>query len=144
MIRRIVLALCAIALFACSKKDGGDVTVTGDRPGQTGCMDCLTLISPTGAVKLDTAQIKNSGATLTGAQLDLITSGGQSVTLPVAQSGLGKADFAAASKLDGMPAASDCKSWGSASAKLKVNYTTASGAKGDVTMKVPVKVQDCP
>ncbi len=144
MIRLITLALCALALVACSKKEGGDVTVTGDRPGESGCLDCLTLISPAGEVKLDTSKIQSSGATLTAVQLDLSASGGQAVTLPVAGNGLGKADLAVVEKLDGMPAANDCKAWGSASANLKVKYETSSGSKGDVTMKVPLKVQDCP
>lgn len=144
MIRLITLALCAVALIACSKKEGGDVTVTGDRPGTGGCLDCLTLIAPNGAVKLDTAKIQSSGAMLTAVQLDLSAGGGQSVTLPVAGDGLGKPDLAVVDKLDGMPTAADCKAWGSASANLKVKYETTSGAKGDVTMQVPVKVQDCP
>lgn len=144
MIRIALLALCALALVACSNKDGGDVKVTGDRPGMGGCLDCRALISPTGALELDTSKLDGNGATLTGAALDLSAGGGQSVTLPVAKDGLGKTDLALASKLDGMPAAQDCKAWDGASANLKVSYKTSSGATGDVTMKMPLKVQDCP
>ena len=141
---RLMLALCAVALFACSKKDSGDVTVTGDRPGESGCADCRALIGSAGEIQLDTSKLEGKGATLSGARLDLTASTGQSVTLPVADGDLGKADLALAKKLEGMPATSDCKAWGGASANLKVSYKTKSGATGDVAMKVPVKVQDCP
>lgn len=143
MIRNTLLALFALSLFACSKGGEEKLEVKGDRPGQTGCADCLTRIS-SGGVMLDTDKLDAAGATLTGARLELAAGSSQAVTLKVGPDGLGKADLALAEKLDGMPAATDCKAWGGASANLAVDYETAKGEKGSVTMKVPMKVQDCP
>lgn len=143
MIRYALFTALALSLFACSK--GGDETleVKGDRPGQTGCADCLTRIS-SGGVALDTTTLDAQGATLTGARLELAAGTSQAVSLKVAGDGLGKPDLAVAGTLDGMPSATDCKSWDGASANLAVDYETAKGEKGTVTMKVPMKVQDCP
>lgn len=121
-----------------------EVEVAGDRPGEVGCMDCVAVICRAGGLRLDTAKLDAKGATLTAARLDLEAGGGQALTVPVPKDGLLKPDLSLDSKLDGMPSPTDDSAWKGAQAHLKVDYVTASGAKGSVPMGMAVKVQDCP